>query len=391
MLAAVCGTSSGLVHGHHVTRRCLTCDITGTHDGEVSAKGGTHITDGALIHRPWSYISSRRAQRLGPNAAGSIAPVSQLLASAITCRNTLHVLTVLIYCSQQHLNAWSNPEAFVSTTQVPSQASPGRSGGRDTHQSKDLNPEDTPPGHSSPTDTSFNNGPHRRGSERKPPDGRRRPFRSFNPFGQQKSVREINEAIKAELLRPHPVVEGFIYGFSHPENLPARLGSGSTIEVKLIKIGRSDNVGRRMREWRKQCKYIPRLVFAHTMAHHHKIERVVHHQLHNVRLREHFGCPGCGARHTEWFRIDVDFSQSLVVMWQKFTNQQPYDEFGNLLPDWLEKIERVDLDDPNCWSWFTCDSSSKSSVSAHTPGEKHICRLEDTGKDTSSESERVCE
>lgn len=35
-------------------------------------------------------------------------------------------------------------------------------------------------------------------------EGTDRAFRSLDPFGQPKSVREINEAIKAELLKPCP-------------------------------------------------------------------------------------------------------------------------------------------------------------------------------------------
>lgn len=180
-------------------------------------------------------------------------------------------------------------------------------------------------------------------------------FRSFNLFGRPKSARQINEAIKVELLKPCPAAtQGFIYGFSHPERRAfVKLGTEPIIQTELLKIGRSTNVERRMRQWRRQCKYTPRLEFAHAMPQHHKIERVVHHQLHNARLREHLGCSGCGARHQEWFRVEAGCAQALVAMWRGFAEQQPYDGLGNMLPDWLERLDIIDLADPDCWSCFT--------------------------------------
>lgn len=198
-------------------------------------------------------------------------------------------------------------------------------------------------------------------------------FRSFNPYGQPKSIREINETIKAELMRSHPANAGFIYGFTHAVIVFARLGTGPLIHVDLIKLGRTDNVQRRMHQWRKLCKYEPHLAFAHYMPHHQRIERIVHHQLHNARLREHLGCSGCGARHTEWFRAGAAHAESLVKMWQDFTRSGPYDEFGDLLPSWLGRLQRGDLDDPDCWISFTQGSVSTmpDNVDAESEDDSH--------------------
>lgn len=359
MYALMCSTPTGLGFAHDVSCRCLPYDVEGIHDGQVSAEQRPPRTDAALLQLFRKYIFSRRAQLCELNTS-SITPIFQILCSEHARSDTLYPLKVFLHSAYQHLTARPTSEELITSTQTPGQESPGKSGGQDAQQSKGFESGNTPTDRSAPpTSTNLDTEPIRRDSDEEPPDDMRRFFRSFNPFSQPKSVREINEAIKAELLRPHPVVEGFIYGFSHPDITSVRLGTGPLIELELIKIGRSDNVGRRMHQWRKQCKYIPRLVFAHAMTHHRRIERIIHQQLHNARLREHLGCSGCGARHTEWFRIDAVYAQSLVVMWQGFTEQQPCDESGSMLPDWLEKIEQIDLDDHDCWISFTCGPTTR--------------------------------
>ncbi|KAF3760807.1 DUF1766-domain-containing protein [Cryphonectria parasitica EP155] len=197
-----------------------------------------------------------------------------------------------------------------------------------------------------------------------PPPDDQSSFRSFHPYGQPKSTRAINEAIKSELLKAYSAASaGFIYGFVHPSSVLIRLGTGPLRKVGLVKIGRSANVERRMKQWAAQCRYAPSLVFAHAMAQQHqRIERVVHHQLHNARLREHLGCSGCGVRHVEWFRVDAAHAEALVRMWQGFVRLEPYDEVGHLLPTWLARLGQVDLGDPDCWVLFAQGSSSPPSV-----------------------------
>lgn len=73
----------------------------------------------------------------------------------------------------------------------------------------------------------------------------------------------------------------FLYSFSHPENIND-CGTEPITQVELLKIGRSNNVERRVRQWKKQCKYAPHLRFAYAMPQYHRIERIVHHQLHKV-------------------------------------------------------------------------------------------------------------
>lgn len=208
-----------------------------------------------------------------------------------------------------------------------------------------------------------------------PPEGAANLGRTFNLYEKTKSIREVNECIKEELVKAHPTIIGYVYGFLHPSNVRVRIGTGPMSDIQVIKIGRSVNVERRMRQWKKQCKYEPRVVLNVAMPHHYRIERIVHHQLHNCRLRESPGCSGCKHRHTEWFRVSTIYAEHLVSMWQNFAQRQPYDQFGDLLPGWLERLERVDLEDPGCWMWFILESPPAGLLSHleqteidHSPG-----------------------
>jgi hypothetical protein len=167
------------------------------------------------------------------------------------------------------------------------------------------------------------------------------------------TAREINEGVRRLLLAHLPATEGYVYGFTHPEDIimSSTPAEASTCGSRLIKVGRSVNYERRMREFRRKCKYLPRVVFAHLMPHHLRIELVVHLQLHNVRLRD-VGCSGCGSRHEEWFGVDVAYAEHLVRLWQGFANCQPYDEGGEMLAMWRERLEEVDMNDEDCWERF---------------------------------------
>ncbi|ROW08187.1 hypothetical protein VPNG_06891 [Cytospora leucostoma] len=165
------------------------------------------------------------------------------------------------------------------------------------------------------------------------------------------STSEINEGIKRLLLGKSPTTEGYVYGFIHPSDMIFQTSAGSNPETHLIKIGRSIDYERRMREFIRKCKYVPHVVFAHFMHHHFRIELVVHLQLHNARLRD-VGCTGCGAKHEEWFRVNVADAERIVSLWQSFTSCRPYDDHGGLLPMWRERLEAIDMDDADCWEHF---------------------------------------
>lgn len=198
---------------------------------------------------------------------------------------------------------------------------------------------------------------HRPGSDGggSPPRGRRAERRSFNPYGPPKSTLEINNAIKDLLLRRHADAdEGYVYGFQHPDDVtinPLSTRAGDNGGPHLIKIGRSRDHQARMRQISKKCGYVPHTVFAHHMPQHAMVERLVHTQLHNSRLRD-VGCTGCGARHEEWFQMEAGRAEHLVALWEAFAKCRPYDEQGEMLPVWRERLERLDLGDAECWEGF---------------------------------------
>jgi hypothetical protein len=170
---------------------------------------------------------------------------------------------------------------------------------------------------------------------------------------------EINNAIKDILLRRQADAdEGFVYGFQHPEDiaLDPSLPGAHEWSPHLIKIGRSKNHRVRMRQISKKCGYTPHTVFAHFMPRHGMVERVVHTQMHNSRLRD-VGCTGCGTRHEEWFRVDVRHAEHIVELWKAFVGCRPYGEQGAMLPAWRERLEQSDLSDADCWERFVYGAS----------------------------------
>lgn len=91
----------------------------------------------------------------------------------------------------------------------------------------------------------------------------------------------------------------------------------------LLKIGRASNVQRRMNEWTRQCgynlslvrfyPYVPTTSRPSTSAtpasstpqkvpHAHKIERLIHLELADQRVKRN--CESCGKQHREWFEVN---------------------------------------------------------------------------------------
>lgn len=238
-------------------------------------------------------------------------------------------------------------------------ATQGTSRGRSSYHADDVNDGTSSRSNRDSPPSANTRSHHRQGSDDggSPPRGRQTEGRSFDSWGPPKSTSEINNAIKDLLLRCHPDAdEGFVYGFQHPDDVTLDpLLPGSHKWAHLIKIGRSKNHQTRMRQIGKQCKYTPHTVFAHFMPRHGMVERVVHNQLHNSRLRD-AGCTGCGARHGEWFQVDLRLAEDAVELWKAFVECSPYDEQGGMLPEWRERLGQLDLDDANCWQRLVHDA-----------------------------------
>ncbi|CAK7224513.1 hypothetical protein SBRCBS47491_005577 [Sporothrix bragantina] len=96
----------------------------------------------------------------------------------------------------------------------------------------------------------------------------------------------------------------------------------------LLKIGRANNVQRRLNEWKRQCgynlsllRYYPYIptsgssgsdvtgggLVPRKMPHSHKVERLIHIELAGAGLRVAGGekCEVCGKEHREWFQVEA--------------------------------------------------------------------------------------
>lgn len=96
------------------------------------------------------------------------------------------------------------------------------------------------------------------------------------------------------------------------------LGEGDETKL-LLKIGRANNVMRRMNEWKRQCGYDLSLIRFYPyiqsgsgveprkMPHSHKVERLIHLELSGLGLRvgDKGACDACGREHKEWFEVDA--------------------------------------------------------------------------------------
>ena len=127
-----------------------------------------------------------------------------------------------------------------------------------------------------------------------------------------------------------------------PASTSAGNGGRKAKEKILLKIGRASNVQRRMNEWTRQCGYALTLVryypyiptstspapsplpspshrsppprspipppptparhTVHKVPHAHKVERLIHLELGEKRVRR--GCNACGREHREWFEVE---------------------------------------------------------------------------------------
>ncbi|KAI3394240.1 hypothetical protein diail_2981 [Diaporthe ilicicola] len=125
--------------------------------------------------------------------------------------------------------------------------------------------------------------------------------------------------------RPSDILRSFAdqadsIGTRSPTTTRSRgLSSGDDKKTLLLKIGRANNVQRRMNEWKRQCGYDLSLIryypYVQTgsvmeprkMPHSHKVEKLIHMELEGLGLRvaSRGPCEACGRGHKEWFEVDA--------------------------------------------------------------------------------------
>ncbi|OJJ95302.1 hypothetical protein ASPACDRAFT_36770 [Aspergillus aculeatus ATCC 16872] len=123
-----------------------------------------------------------------------------------------------------------------------------------------------------------------------------------------------------------------------------------------LKIGRANNVQRRMNEWSRQCghhvtliRYYPytpstpqpsparvgggtvhdndALEPGRKVPFVHRVERLIHLELGDVRIRDMGKCPECGREHKEWFEVTAEKSSlkrvdDCIRRWVKWAEMQ---------------------------------------------------------------------
>ena len=160
------------------------------------------------------------------------------------------------------------------------------------------------------------------------------------------------DKILAEMRAPPSSSDGpgYIYAFRiEKHTLPGAYPHSSTSSststssshsLHMFKIGRTDNVQRRLYQWARQCAYSPFLVeyfpgastggssSAARVAHVKKIERLIHLELEDIcRGRMRLGeCDGCGRDHIEWYGMLADSQheawarlRTVVIRWIYFS------------------------------------------------------------------------
>ncbi|OGE57683.1 hypothetical protein PENARI_c001G08586 [Penicillium arizonense] len=156
------------------------------------------------------------------------------------------------------------------------------------------------------------------------------PIQDFKPYVNKGLSGTISEELAKLLTRPLKKsdikYQGSMYIFSQRGNFGH------------LKIGRSGNVSRRLKQWNKQCKKTMEIYFPESgknkdenmpdvqqVPHISRVEALVHLELYHHRRIEH-KCPGCDKLHLEWFEVSKDIAIGVVRKWSAWMATLPYEK-----------------------------------------------------------------
>ncbi|KAJ6035965.1 hypothetical protein N7540_000244 [Penicillium herquei] len=128
-----------------------------------------------------------------------------------------------------------------------------------------------------------------------------------------------------------------------------------------LKIGRSANVSRRLKEWNKQCKKTMEVHFPEPakksdeqisdlqqVPHISRVEALVHLELNDFRRIEK-KCPGCSKSHNEWFEVSKDIAIRVIRKWTAWISALPYEQqIKDCKEQWILKREELKNLDKLC-------------------------------------------
>lgn len=144
-----------------------------------------------------------------------------------------------------------------------------------------------------------------------------RGFNSYQPgWSRGLSVSAALLSKISEPLKKTDLKTGFIYIFWDKETFG------------MVKIGRTDNLQRRLKEWNRKCK-VNHTYHAATAAgqlvqipHVSRVEYLMHIELKDLRKERR--CNGCGKMHKEWFQTSDLHAVKVFQKWQQWIEQEPY-------------------------------------------------------------------
>jgi hypothetical protein len=156
----------------------------------------------------------------------------------------------------------------------------------------------------------------------------------FIPYQPKWSLKlSISEALRRKIakpLKPTDEQDGFIYIFWDRTHLGK------------VKIGRTNNLQRRLREWDTKCKrkhsYHGSLNGGGLVETPHvsRVEHLIHIELKD--FREQRDCEGCGTTHQEWFNVSVTHA---VKVPQQPYEMDPVSREWELREDMRESLVRI--------------------------------------------------
>jgi hypothetical protein len=154
------------------------------------------------------------------------------------------------------------------------------------------------------------------------------PIQDFKPYVGKAFSGTTSEELAKLLTKPLQKsdikYQGSMYIFWQPPNFGH------------LKIGRSQNVPRRLEQWNKQCKKSMQFFFpeekeaasmpdVQQIPHISRVEALVHLELMHYRRIEK-KCPGCFKSHTEWFEASKDIAIGVVRKWSDWMATLPYEK-----------------------------------------------------------------
>ena len=178
-------------------------------------------------------------------------------------------------------------------------------------------------------------------------------------YSQQYPLVQLKQLLKSMRKTTEPT-SGWIYAYSR-DSLPGFLKIGYTYHSVESRRRGMHPVDYRLKCWEDSCGYKPLLQFSVPIpCAAERIEGLVHQTLREYRRIEK-NCEKCMQRegktgvHKEWFSIDVTMARNIVDLWREFSDQIPYDGYGNLLDFWSEKVRTVKRrlrHGDSVWGWM---------------------------------------